>query len=272
MMRASSQAALRAGAERWEPILREAGENALTFGEQLYAVTDTLRSSGSLRRALTDPSREGEDKAKLARAVFGEHVSPQVVDLLAGLVRSRWSQDDDLAEAVEELATTSILAAAQSRDKLLQVEEELFLTERLLADNRELRRRLTDAEHPVEQRLAAIDKLLGGRTERETRILIDRLVATATAGTLSAGLSRIGRLAADRRDRLVASVIAAAPLSRAQEERLAKILQRKYGRPVHINVALDPEIIGGLQVQIGADVIDGTILTRLNDARRRFNG
>ncbi|HLS48381.1 MAG TPA: F0F1 ATP synthase subunit delta [Actinomycetaceae bacterium] len=271
-MRASSQAALRAGAERWEPVLREVGEDARGFGEQLYGVADTLHGSGSLRRALTDPSRDGEDKAKLARAVFAPHAASQVVDLIAGLVRSRWSQDDDLAEAVEELATTSILAAAQSREKLLQVEEELFLVERLLADNRELRRRLTDAEVPVADRLAVVEKLLGSRVEVETRILFDRLVATASAGTLSAGLTRIGRLAASRRDRLVASVIAAAPLSRSQEERLANILQRQYGRPVHVNVALDPEIIGGLQVQIGADVIDGTMLTRLNDARRRFHG
>lgn len=271
-MRASSVAALRDGAERWEPVLREAGEEARTLGEQLYGVADLLRGSAALRRALSDPSRDAETKAGLARQVLTGHVATEIIDLVAGLVRSRWSGDADLPEALEELATISVLAAAQSRDALLQVEEELFFVERLLAGNRELRDRLSDHHTDPQPRVAIIEQLLTGRTEAETRVLVDRLVTIAGTGTLGAGLRRLGDVAAARRDRLVANVTAAAPLSRAQEDRLARILERSHGQAVHINVAIAPEILGGLRVQVGSEIIDGSMLTRLNDARRRFHG
>ncbi|WP_418607109.1 hypothetical protein [Georgenia sp. SUBG003] len=98
-MRASSQAALDRARERWEPVLRQAGERARTLGEQLFGVVDVLDSSVALRRALTEPSRAGEDKAGLTRDVFTGKADAEVVDLLAGLVRERWSEPRDLADA-----------------------------------------------------------------------------------------------------------------------------------------------------------------------------
>jgi F-type H+-transporting ATPase subunit delta len=37
-------------------------------------------------------------------------------------------------------------------------------------------------------------------------------------------------------------------------------------------VVVDPELIGGLRVEIGDDVIEGTVASRLDDARRRIAG
>ncbi len=271
-MQASSQAALSAASERWEVVLREVGERGRELGSQLFEVADTLGRSGSLRRALTDPGRREDAKANLAQSLFGGRAAPEVADLLAGMVRSRWSAEEDLAEAVEELGIVSVLAAAQSRDALLQVEEELFRTERLLASDRELRSVLANRDVDPARRAQLLDSLLSGHASEETRVLVRRLVAVPRAASLSAALRGVGELAAARRDRLVANVTAASPLTQAQEARLAEILQRSHGRPVQVNVAVDPEILGGLRIQMGAEVIDGTMLTRLNDARRRFTG
>jgi F-type H+-transporting ATPase subunit delta len=50
------------------------------------------------------------------------------------------------------------------------------------------------------------------------------------------------------------------------------VLARQYDRPVHLNVVVDPDVIGGIRVEIGDDVIDGTVVSRLDDARRRLAG
>lgn len=271
-MRASSQAALRAASERWEVSLRGAGERGRELGSQLFEVADTLASSGSLRRALTDPARTGDAKARLVGALFDGKVAPEVVDLLAGMVRSRWSADEDLGDAVEELATASVLSAAQSRGVLLEVEEELFRTERLLASDRELRAALANREIAPERRAGLLDSLIAERVSAETRLIVRRLVTTARAGSLASALRRVGELAAARRDRVVANVTAASPLTQAQEARLAEILQRAYGSAVQVNVGIDPQVLGGMRIQVGSEVIDATTLTRLQDARRRFAG
>jgi F-type H+-transporting ATPase subunit delta len=49
-------------------------------------------------------------------------------------------------------------------------------------------------------------------------------------------------------------------------------LERQYGRPVHLNIVVDPDVIGGIRVEIGDDVIDGTVSSRLDDARRKIAG
>jgi len=67
-------------------------------------------------------------------------------------------------------------------------------------------------------------------------------------------------------------VTAAVELSAAQRARLAKILGDAYGRQFQINATVDPEVLGGIRVQVGAEVVDGTVLARLDDARRRLVG
>ena len=83
-------------------------------------------------------------------------------------------------------------------------------------------------------------------------------------------LGLVGDLAAARRERLVAAVTSGSELSQAQLDRLGGILQQAYGQELQLNVTVDPEILGGLRIQVGADVVDSTVLARLADARRRL--
>ena len=83
-------------------------------------------------------------------------------------------------------------------------------------------------------------------------------------------LSRLVELTAAKRDREVAYVTVAKPLSDADEEALAAKLSNLYDRPVSLKIDVDPSIIGGVSVRVGSDLYDGTILRRLNAARQAF--
>src|SRR5699024_12651911 len=109
-MRASSQASLDEARSRFAPVLREAGHDADRLGADLFSVADLLQDEGGLRRALTAPSREGQDKADLITRLLGGQVHGSVLDLMAGFVRGRWSAADDLIQAVEALGVHAVLA------------------------------------------------------------------------------------------------------------------------------------------------------------------
>ncbi|MFE7428012.1 F0F1 ATP synthase subunit delta, partial [Streptomyces sp. NPDC057545] len=90
--------------------------------------------------------------------------------------------------------------------------------------------------------------------------------------SLEAGLESLSKLAAERRDRMVAVVTSAVPLSDRQKQRLGAALAKIYGRPMHLNLDVDPEVLGGIAVRVGEEIINGTIADRLAEASRRMAG
>ncbi|MCC2334515.1 F0F1 ATP synthase subunit delta [Cellulomonas wangsupingiae] len=270
-MRGTSRASLQAVEHRFAPVLRAAGEQARTIGDELFALTDALDSSGSLRRTLADPSLDGAPKGGLvARLLDG--ADARTVEIAQALVRSRWSADADLADATERLAFLALLASAEADGTLAQVEQDLFSLTRALAGQREVRRYLLSDAYPAEARGDLVDRLLDGQGTAVTRAVARRAAVAPRGRRYVTTLLHVGDAIAELRSREVATVLSASPLTASQTDRLADLLGRALGRAVQVNVVVDPDVVGGLRVQAGPDVIDSTVLSRLADARRQLAG
>ena len=270
-MRGSSQKVRDAVLQSFEPVATAAGSAGLTVAGELFAVVDTLDGSGSLRRALTDPARDGADKAALVAALFGRFDS-RTTDVVADLARARWSAETDLADAVEAAGVLALLASAQSGGTLHQVEEELFRFERELVASRDLLGALGDRSAATEGRVGVLADVLKGKVTDVTYALIERQVAAPRGARLLTAMRSLVQAAAERRQRIVARVTVAVELSAAQRERLSTVLAKAYGHEIQLNVAVDPQVLGGIKVQVGAEVVDGTVVSRLADAKRRLVG
>ena len=57
----------------------------------------------------------------------------------------------------------------------------------------------------------------------------------------------------------------------AERERLRAALAQQAGRDVTLRVVVNPEVLGGVRVSLGDEVIEGTVAGRLNDARRKLS-
>jgi F-type H+-transporting ATPase subunit delta len=270
-MRAKSQASHDAVLREFEPVADAAGKDGLTLADELFAVVDALDSSGSLRRAMTDPARPGADKSVLVTNLFSASDS-RVQDLLSSFVNRRWSTEHDLAQSIEDAGVMALLAYAEQDGTLTTVEEELFRVERLLDHERDLLVAMGNRSATKEMRLSLLDEVLGGKVGSITQALLTRIVGSPRGNRVVAALKSIITVASARQDRSVAWVTAAVELSAAQRKRLATILADAYGREVQINVAVDPEVIGGIRVKVGSNVVDGTVLARLDQARRLLVG
>ena len=112
---------------------------------------------------------------------------------------------------------------------------------------------------------------LEGRASAGAVRLAERSV-TGVHLTVSRAVDEYGKVAAETRSRLVALVRSARPLDEGEQKRLTEVLASQYDRPVHLNVVVDQSVVGGLRLQIGDEVIDGTISSRLDEARRRLVG
>ena len=115
-----------------------------------------------------------------------------------------------------------------------------------------------------------LDALLHGKVSAVTQRLINQMVTHPRGRSLTDALELCAGIAAKRREQLIAVVRAATDLSATQRRRLAEALAESYGHPVHLNVVIDPTVLGGISVQIGDELIDGTAATRLAAVRRRL--
>jgi F-type H+-transporting ATPase subunit delta len=247
-------------------------ERLTATGDEILAVADLLRREPRLRRALADSSRASEERAGLLGAVFGGKVDDAALGLLTALVSGRWSTPSELLDSVERIGAETLLAGAERANELGDVEDELFRFGHLVTGNRQLAGVLSDSTADLGRRGALVTDLLDGKV----RPASSRLVILALRGFggrgFDASLSRLVELAAARRDRQVAYVTTAAPLSDAEEERLAGRLSELYGRQISLKLDVDPSVVGGVKVQVGADLYDGTVSRRLAETRKALAG
>ena len=248
------------------------GSDAGRTGEDLFAVTTLLDESIGLRRALTDPARSGESKADFVRRALAGRISPSALEVAAALASGTWSTGREIADATEHLAVLAVVEQAERSGRLEALEDELFRFSRTIAGNAGLRDALADRTYPAPNRATLVARLLVGKASPETVQLVRRVAMSPRGVRAERVLEEYVEIAAARRQQFLAHVVVAHSLTAQQHERLAASLARQYGRPVRLNVDVDPGLVGGLRVSLGDDVIDGSISSRLAEARRRLAG
>jgi F-type H+-transporting ATPase subunit delta len=256
--------------ERLQTAVGGSADAATAVGAALFAVAGLMREQPAVRRALTDTGRSPDDRETLARTLLRGRTDPAAVDLVAAAARDRWGGGRAFASAVEEFGLVSLLSAADQRGVLDDVEDELFRFGQLVRAEPALRTALLDQAAPADSRRMLVRSLLSERVTAETLQVVEHVVLGRRGRTLEAALDHIGALAAGRRRRRVAVVRAAAPLSTRHRDRLEQALAAQTGGPVHLNVVVEPDLVGGIKVEIGDEVVDGTVRSRLADVERRL--
>jgi F-type H+-transporting ATPase subunit delta len=266
-VRGSSRASLAEAKDQLAAVIA-VGADLGQLGDELFAVTGLLDSQAALRRMLSDPARETRAKTGVVEQLLGSRVGPATLELVQGLVSARWSEPADLAAAAEQLAVLTIVEIADRRHELDDVEDELFRFGRIVNAEPELRVALSGPFIPAERKSDLVHALLDGKVTAPTLQLVTQAAVQARGRSLDASLQEYARLATERRERLVAEVHVPIALSAEQRRRLAAALAASYGRDVHLNIVLDPRVIGGMSVQISGELIDGSMASRLAGLRR----
>ena len=240
-----------------------------TTGRDLFAVVGVLDRERTLRRTLADPATDPASRTGLAEQLLSGKISDAALDVVREAVRQRWSAARDLVDSLELLGQESLLAAAEQAGELDTVEDELFRLGRIVAGSTGLGRALGDRSAATEAKLSLVASLVDGKVTGTTRALVDQAVTRLT-GEPAEELDRLSRLAARQREQSVARVRTAVALTEQQTQRLTASLSRIYGRDVTVHVELDEAVTGGLVVQVGDEVIDGSTAGRIAELRTRL--
>ena len=245
--------------------------SASELSSHLFFATELFAGNTSLRRAITDPSRDKAAKAALVKDLFGKSTGALAVSLLSDVSALRWSATKDVIHVIEQLAIEAEASAANISNELDRVEDEFFETSRLVADNFELRKALVTVGSS-DAKAALIAEVLGKKASSSTVKLATALVSHLRGRSIEAAFADYLFGLANRRNRLIAVVRTASALTDAQATRLATVLEKKVGQPIRINVQIDPTILGGVSIKFADELVDGSVVNRLANAGRALVG
>src|SRR6478736_5850515 len=247
-LRSASRESLAALVAKFDEVAADLGPRQLSsVADDLASVAKVLSRETVLTRHLADPADDPTPKLGLLETLLEGKVGDTSLEVLKAAVSGRWSSDANLVDAVEHVARLALLVRAEREEVAGDVEEQLFRFSRILDTQPGLATLLSDYSAPTEGRV----KLLRG--ERADDAVLD-----------------LAELAVARRGEVVAHVSAAADLSDAQRTRLTEVLTRIYGHPVSLQLHINPELLGGLNIAVGDEVVDGTLSSKLAAAETKL--
>jgi F-type H+-transporting ATPase subunit delta len=120
---------------------------------------------------------------------------------------------------------------------------------------------------PVDNRSKSLEKIFSGRVGDLTLRFLQVLNEKGRLGHLPPIVGALDRIVQEKFGRIEVDLYTAAPATREEIEQVKGRLQRALGKEPVIHAYTDPAMIGGLKMQIGDRLIDGSIATRLRQFR-----
>jgi F-type H+-transporting ATPase subunit delta len=247
------------------------GDAASALSADLFAVVNALGQNVALRRAITDPSRQADEKTALLKDLFGTRISDKALALATSAVSNRWSSPSDLLIAMEQIAIEAEAGAANTRDELDDLEAEIFAFGRALVANQDLRNALNGNPDAIAEKKALVAQVLKSATS-STRALVSQVVNGLWGRSIENALSDIAHATAAHRSLVVAHVQSAIELTADQKAKLASALSKQVGQAVRVNVETNPKVVGGVSIRFRDELIDGTVISRMAEASQALAG
>lgn len=276
-MRASSRQALEQGKA---VLARQTGMTAQTcydWADDLFALSDLVQGSSRIALALTDPARSLEDRVRLLQTL-ADNLSEVALTTVEGALSAAPSAQE-LPTVIETLGECAVQRGAQAEGKAIEIADEIFSLERFVRANQQVRSALSDRNREPKYRERLLQELFGSSLSRPATTLALRAVSAVSRDSkLEDSVSLTGNLRHMRRDlaaagdTVVATVQVATPLADAQAERLRDILSRRYQKNIHLQVSVEPSVLGGMKVRVGSQIFDGSLATIIQETKQKLAG
>jgi ATP synthase F0 subunit b/ATP synthase F1 delta subunit len=273
-MRSASRLALTSLLDQFGGIADSLDDKGLsTLADDLTSVAALLIRESVVTRYLTQPSEDSSPRVQLVERLLSGKVGQPALDVLKAAASERWSAETDLLDAIQLAARQALLIRAEKAGEVDDVEDQLFRFSRILDAQPRLAILLGNYEVPADARVQLLRNVLasaGAGVNAITADLLAKTVELLRGQPAEAAVQNLAEVAVARRGEVVAQVSAAAELSDAQHTRLTEVLSRIYGHPVTAQVSIDPELLGGLAISVGDEIIDGTLSSRLAAAQTQL--
>lgn len=236
-------------------------------GLEIFEVVEAIEGDRPLRVALANNAAPSEQRVALADEVFSKHLAASALTVVKRAVELSWSNPRDLRVGLVAAARRIILRGAENNNQLERVEQELFALSRVLHREGELSMLLSDRRVEVSKRRSLLARLLEGKNVT----MFSEALALQAVGRIekdpASDLVALAEQAAELRGYRIARVVSAGDLTSVQSAVLAEKLHSIYDHRMSIHNEVDANILGGVRIHVGNEVIDGSAKAKLERMR-----
>ena len=136
-----------------------------------------------------------------------------------------------------------------------------------IAGDAGLRQFAADPKVSDEQVFGVVAGIAGSDLSPKLRNLLSTVIDNGRLAVLPEIATQFRSLVNDRGGVAEAEVVSAFPLDAGQQASLAKVLEKRFGRQLKVSVTVDASLIGGVRVTVGDEVLDTSVVARLEQMR-----
>ena len=163
----------------------------------------------------------------------------------------------------------ALFEAAQERNRLEPVQQDLAEFVRAVREIPELRALLRDPQLDPRAKIAALREILADADEL-VRNFVLVLTERGRATELEETQREFERLVADATGRLSLELATAVELSEEEAAQIVRQIEQSSGRTVEATRRVDPDLLGGVVLQVGSLRLDASLRGRLERMRREL--
>jgi F-type H+-transporting ATPase subunit delta len=137
----------------------------------------------------------------------------------------------------------------------------------VIAGNEQLRQFADNPKTSVQQVFDLVSGLVQGQLPAPARNFLQLLIENGRLGVLPLIAEQFRALKNARLGSADAAVHSAFPIEEAALADLSAALEKRFGRKLNLSVVLEPELIGGIRVVVGDEVLDTSVRARLQQMK-----
>ena len=175
------------------------------------------------------------------------------------------SETASISTGIADRYASAIFELTQEEKSIDTLEADVDALAAALADSDDLKQLLTSPIYSRDQQEKAIGAVAEKMGLSATMGNTLRLMAqTRRLFVVPALIAQLREKIANAKGEITAEVVAAKALTKAQSDKLAKVLKDRFGSDIKLNSSVDESLIGGLVVKVGSKMIDTSIRSKLD--------
>ena len=165
----------------------------------------------------------------------------------------------------------ALFMIAQKQNSIAVVEQELHAVQHSVRENRAFKKLLGFPNITITEKQAIVERIYGKQVSKLTLNFIGVLLQKGRIAYLDPITEKFLILCSEAQGRIDARVTTVFTLAADTQDKIRKFLSDLLHKQITLSIASDPSMLGGIRIQLGDKVLDGSVAYSLKKLKESLS-